>query len=56
MLLFAIIFFVAAMAVTFIKRPDRPPYRTQEYRWDDRVVASILMLLAIAFAAVAWLD
>ena len=53
MLLFAIIFFLAGVLVLTVKRPDRPPYRSSEYHWDDRVVASILILLAILFAAMS---
>lgn len=53
--LFALICFLAAILVTIVRRPDRPPYGSPEYRWDDRVVASILMLLALLFAAAAWL-
>ena len=55
MLLFAAIFFIASVLVLTVKRPVRPPYNSPEYRWDQRVVASILMLLAIGFAAMAWL-
>ena len=55
MLLFAIVFFLAAVLVLTVKRPVRPPQGSPEYRWDERIVASILMLLAIGFAAMAWL-
>ncbi len=50
MLIFAIA--LAALAVVVLKRKEassRPPYESPEYRIDDRVVASILLLLAAGF-------
>ncbi len=55
MLLFTALFLVAAIAVLCVKRSVRPPYGSPEYKWDERVVASILALLALGFAAMAWL-
>jgi hypothetical protein len=55
MLLFAIFFSIAAVVVLTVKRPVRPPYGSPEYRRDDRIVASVLLLIAIGFAAIAWI-
>ena len=54
MLFFAIVSFVAAVLVLTVKRPRERPFGSPEYRWDERVVASILMVLAIGFAVLAW--
>jgi hypothetical protein len=42
---------VLAILVLTAKKPDRPPYGSPEYRGDDRVVASVLVILAALFAA-----
>jgi hypothetical protein len=55
MLFFAIAFCTAAVLVLVVRKPVRPPFGSPEYRWDERVVATILMLIAIGFAAMAWL-
>ena len=55
MVLFAVLFFLAAIFVLVVKRPGRPLSDSREYRIDTRVVATVLMLLAGLFAAAAWL-
>ena len=55
MVIFTILFAAAAVAVLTVKRPARPPWGSPEYRFDDRVVASILLLLATGFAVMAML-
>jgi hypothetical protein len=54
MLIFTLIFAILAIAVLFTKGPARAPYGSIEYRIDNRVVASVLMLMAIGFAVLAW--
>jgi hypothetical protein len=45
------VFLVLAILVLTVKKPDRPPYGSPEYRRDDRVVASVLIIMAAVFAA-----
>lgn len=54
MLVFTILFLFLAVFVLVSKRPRRPPGESTEYRIDNRVVASVLALLAISFAVLAW--
>ena len=54
MLLLSILFLLLAAFVLVSKRPRRPPEDSPEYRLDNRVVASILGLLAVSFAVLAW--
>ena len=55
MLVFAFAFFALAIFVLTVKKPVKPPYESPEYRWDDRVVASVLVLMAAGFALAHWL-
>ena len=55
MLVFAFLFVALAVFVLTVKKPARPPYESPEYRWDDRVVASVLVIMAAAFALAQWL-
>ena len=55
MLVLSILFMLLAAFVLVSKRPRRPPEESPEYRLDNRVVASILALLAISFAVLAWI-
>ncbi len=54
MLIFTIVFAVLAILVLVVKRPRRAPQGSREYRVDERVVASVLTLLAVCFAVLAW--
>jgi hypothetical protein len=54
MLVFAFAFFALAIFVLTVKKPARPPYESPEYQWDDRVVASVLVLMAAGFALAHW--
>jgi Mn2+/Fe2+ NRAMP family transporter len=55
MLVFTFVFLVSAILVLMVKKPARPPNGSPEYRWDDRVVASVLVIMAAAFAVLQWL-
>ncbi len=54
MLLLAILFFVLAAVVVTVKRPRRPPENSKEYRIDNRVIASVLLLIAVCFLVLSW--
>jgi hypothetical protein len=49
MLLFAIVCVVLSLLVLCVRRPAKPPHRSPEYRVDEWVVATILMLMAMGF-------
>jgi hypothetical protein len=49
-LVFTFFFLVLAVLVLTVKKPARPPYGSPEYRWDDRVAASVLVIMAALFA------
>ena len=54
MLVFSVLFLFLAAFVLLSNRPRRPPAESTEYRIDKRVVAAILVLLAVGFAVLAW--
>lgn len=54
MLLFTLAFSVLAVLVLRSKRPLRAPQGSTEYHIDNRVVASVLAVLAVSFAVLAW--
>jgi len=53
MVIFTVLFAAAAMAVLTVKSPAKPPWGSREYRLDECVAASILLLLATGFAVLA---
>lgn len=55
MLVFTFVFLVLAILILAVKKPAEPPYGSPEYRWDDRVVASVLVIMAAGFAILHWL-
>jgi hypothetical protein len=54
MLILALACIVLAILVFRMKRPPETPNSSRLYRVDNRVVAAILMVLAITFGVLAW--
>ena len=54
MLVLALACIVLAILVFRLKRPAETPNSSRLYRVDNRVVAAILMVLAITFGVLAW--
>ncbi len=54
MLVIALLFFVLALVVLRAKRGAEVPNSSRLYRIDNRVVASVLAILGLAFALLAW--
>ncbi len=55
MLVPALVCFVLAALVLCSKRPAKVPNSSTLYRIDNRVVASVLVILALAFLVLGWL-
>ncbi len=55
MLIPALICFVLAILVLRAKRPAEVPNSSGLYRIDNRVVASVLVILALTFVVLGWL-
>ena len=55
MLVLACVFLAMAIFILTVKKPARPPYESPEYRRDDRVVVSVLVIMAAGFALAHWL-
>jgi hypothetical protein len=54
MLILMLACIVLAILVLRMKRPADAPNSSRLYRVDNRVVASVLLVLAITFAVLAW--
>jgi hypothetical protein len=54
MLIPALACIVLAILVLRMKKPAEAPNSSRLYRVDNRVVAAILMVLAITFGVLAW--
>jgi hypothetical protein len=54
MLVFSVLFLVAAIALLTRRLPAESPNSSKLYRLDNRVIASVLIVLAISFAVLAW--
>jgi hypothetical protein len=50
----ALLFFVLALVVLRSRRGPEVPNSSKLYRIDNRVVASVLAILGVAFALLAW--
>jgi hypothetical protein len=55
MLIPAIVCFALAVLVLRSKRPAETPNSSGLYRIDNRVVAGVLVILALTFAVLGWL-
>jgi hypothetical protein len=53
-LIIALLFFVLAVVVLRAKRGPEVPNSSRLYHIDNRVVASVLAILGVAFALLAW--
>jgi hypothetical protein len=54
MLILMLVCIVLAILVLRMKRPADAPNSSRLYRVDNRVVASVLLVLAITFAVLVW--
>jgi len=54
MLIFGIVCAALALLVLTVRRPAKPPFRSPEYRVDEWVVATILMLMATGFVILSF--
>lgn len=54
MAIVAVVCLVLALLVWRAKRPAEVPNSSRLYRVDNRVVATVLLILALTFALLAW--
>jgi hypothetical protein len=51
----ALVCLVLAILVLRAKRPGEAPNSSRLYRIDNRVVAAVLLVLAVTFTVLAWM-